>query len=98
MSKMMARSSVSQNADIEWDDFDADAYYAHNYLSVRDDDRQIIRSVRDHFACEYDEGRLRHGALGIDVGTGPNLYPALTMLPFCANVTLFERAQPNIDW
>jgi hypothetical protein len=84
-----------QNVDFDWNGFDTAAYYAHNYLSLRDDDRQIIEQVGDHFAATL--GDLR-GLRGIDVGTGPNLYPALTMLPFCAEVTLFEHATTNLDW
>ncbi|MEV4317144.1 SCO2525 family SAM-dependent methyltransferase [Actinocrispum sp. NPDC049592] len=87
-----------KNDDIDWDGFDPATYYAQNYRSLRDDDRHILECVRDHFADAAEKGRLPSGAVGIDIGTGPNLYPALTMLPFCANVTLYERAQSNIDW
>src|SRR3954469_16072732 len=88
VAKMMV-SSRGQNVDFDWNGFDTAAYHAHNYLSLRDDDRQIIEQVGDHFAATLGD---RRGLRGIDVGTGPNLYPALTMLPFCAEVTLFEHA------
>ncbi|GAB3882165.1 SCO2525 family SAM-dependent methyltransferase [Kibdelosporangium lantanae] len=81
--------------DFDWNGFDTAVYYAHNYLSLRDDDREIIERVGDHFAARL---RDRQGLRGIDVGTGPNLYPALTMLPFCSTVTLFEHARTNLDW
>jgi hypothetical protein len=84
-----------QNVDFDWNGFDTAVYYAHNYLSLRDDDRQIIEHVGDHFAATLGNDQ---GLRGIDVGTGPNLYPALTMLPFCAKVTLFEHARTNLDW
>ncbi len=87
-----------KNDDIDWDGFDPATYYAHNYRSLRDDDEQILECVRDHFADAAEAGHLRPGGLGIDVGTGPNLYPALTMLPFCTEVTLYERARTNIRW
>ncbi len=35
---------------------------------------------------------------GIDVGTGVNLYPALSMLPFCREITLYEHSDANIRW
>jgi len=84
-----------QNVDFDWNGFDSDVYYAHNYRTLRDDDRQIIELVGDHFAATL--GDLQ-GLRGIDVGTGPNLYPALTMLPFSREVTLFEHAETNIRW
>jgi len=87
--------SCGQNVDFDWNGFDTAVYYAHNYLNLRDDDRQIIEQVGDHFVDVLDD---LQGLRGIDVGTGPNLYPALTMLPFCAEVTLFEHAKTNLDW
>jgi NNMT/PNMT/TEMT family len=94
----MLRRSVGQNGDFDWDDFDPVAYYAHNYRTLRSDDRSILEHVRDHFARASDDGLLPPDARGIDVGTGPNLYPALTMLPFCGEVTLFEHSRRNIEW
>jgi len=81
------------NADHPWDDFDSAAYLAKNYATLRPDDRAIIEAVRDFFTAT-----LREGHEGIDVGTGTNLYPALTMLPFCRRVTLLERSHRNRAW
>ncbi|WP_165960988.1 SCO2525 family SAM-dependent methyltransferase [Actinocrispum wychmicini] len=86
------------NDEVDWGHFDADEYYRHNYLKLRADDEEILGFVRDHFASLLDGRDLPAGYRGIDVGTGPNLYPALSMLPFCDNVTLFEHAEPNISW
>ncbi|MFJ6723665.1 SCO2525 family SAM-dependent methyltransferase [Streptomyces sp. NPDC091281] len=36
--------------------------------------------------------------VGIDVGAGPNLYPALAMLPWCDRITLLERSARNLDY
>jgi hypothetical protein len=94
----MVPRSVGQNDDFDWDDFDPDAYFAHNYRTLRDDDRRILTRVGDHFARAFSDRVLRVDARGIDVGTGPNLYPALTMLPFCGEVTLFEHSRHNIKW
>jgi hypothetical protein len=83
------------NDDVEWDDFDSDAYFTHNYGRLRSDDRQIIKIVTDFFESA---GPARWPARAIDVGSGANLYPALSMLPFSTSVTLFERAAANREW
>ena len=83
------------NADVEWDRFDSKAYFDYNYGSLRPDDAAIIKIVADFFATAT-RGNWRGRA--IDVGTGANLYPALTMLPYCSDVTLFERAHSNREW
>ena len=86
------------NGDVDWDQFDSAAYFDHNYRRLRPDDRQIINLVADFF--QEDRRRSprswRHKA--IDVGAGANLYPALTMLPFAAEITLYERAASNCEW
>jgi hypothetical protein len=46
----------------------------------------------------FDRARPRDLANAIDVGTGTNLYPAMTMLPFASRVTLFERSHSNRQW
>ncbi|WP_161952611.1 SCO2525 family SAM-dependent methyltransferase [Actinoplanes sp. TFC3] len=86
------------NDGVDWDQFDSAAYFDHNYGSLRDDDRHIIEIVSDFFQEQkrrYPD-QWRHKA--IDVGAGANLYPALTMLPFAAEITLYERAATNCDW
>jgi hypothetical protein len=65
-----------------------------NYALLRDDDREIVRRVRDFFSA----AELPSTAGGIDVGSGPNLYPALAMLPWCEKITLWERAASNVSW
>jgi len=82
------------NGDYAWDEFDSGDYYQHNYAQLRDDDRQIVKLVADFFEAQ----NVPAGARGIDVGTGPNLYPALTMLPFCDHITLYEYSASNIRW
>jgi hypothetical protein len=83
------------NADVEWDRFNSAEYFEQNYGRLREDDQQIIRVVGDFFA-----GATRGELVGeaIDVGAGTNLYPALTMLPYSARVTLLERAHSNRRW
>ena len=85
----------STNDAVDWDLFDSDDYFSHNYRELRHDDAQIIKIVTEFFAaCDAPPGRGR----AIDVGTGTNLYPALAMLPFAAEVTLFEHSRSNRRW
>lgn len=89
-------TSLVRNSDVDWDSFDSDAYFSHNYGSLRPDDAQIIQIVADFFQEEGRRGRPLGQA--IDVGAGANLYPAMVMLPYAARVTLFEKAFTNHDW
>ncbi|MEV6600884.1 SCO2525 family SAM-dependent methyltransferase [Actinoplanes sp. NPDC051346] len=82
------------NGDVDWDQFDSRAYFDHNYGTLRDDDAQVIDIVANFFQDAAPAWAER----AIDVGTGANLYPALTMLPFAAEVVLYERAFSNRQW
>ncbi|MEU4686712.1 SCO2525 family SAM-dependent methyltransferase [Streptomyces xinghaiensis] len=86
------------NGETDWNAFDSDAYVEHNYRHLRSDDEQIIRIVRDHFRDHFRRHPATAPVPGIDVGSGANLYPALTLLPWCSEVTLFERAATNVRW
>jgi hypothetical protein len=77
-----------------WEEFDSQLYADTNYGEMREDDRQFVAAIQDAFVAA-DLPRL---AAGLDVGPGPNLYPALAMLPFCETITLWEYASPNIRW
>jgi hypothetical protein len=82
-------------AEVEWDSFDSEAYFHDNYGDLLREDAEIIRIVADHFQrC----APRRRRANAIDVGSGTNLYPALTMLPFAGRITLYERAYSNREW
>lgn len=87
-------SSPASNDQFDWDHFDSEAYSDHNYREVRDDDREIMKIVRDFFA---DAG-VADGARGLDVGAGANLYPSLAMLPFCSRIDLWEFGASNVAW
>jgi hypothetical protein len=87
------------NAEFQWDSFDSEAYYSHNYDHLRKDDAQIIRIVSDYFQShDRRSGRSAQLVKAIDVGSGTNLYPALTMLPYASEITLFEHAYTNREW
>lgn len=103
---------VVRNADVDWDRFNPDFYRDVNYRTFRDDDRKIVGIVRDFFAgsglpvrqldeldAEAATGSLATAPVrALDVGTGTNLYPALSMLPFADQVRLFERGNQNVRW
>jgi hypothetical protein len=85
------------NEAFDWNAFDPEAYVASNYMDhVRDDDRRILQLVRDYFASQLDP--RQPVAIGGDVGSGANLYPAFTMLPFCRQVVLYEHGRANVQW
>lgn len=94
---MTMADRAGRNADYPWERFDSKVYFEHNYSSLREDDREIVELVRDFFADQF-VNVAEHSLRGIDVGTGANLYPALTMLPFCESVRLYEYSPRNIEW
>ncbi|GIJ29881.1 hypothetical protein Vqi01_50430 [Micromonospora qiuiae] len=81
------------NAEVEWDGFDPQAYIRHNYADLRSDDRELLRRTRDFFA-----GANLADARCVDVGSGANLYPALTLLPFAHVIDLCEWSTSNVRW
>ena len=84
-----------KNSDVAWDSFDPIAYVDHNYRDLQPKDAEILHIVRDHFADHFRKqgcGPIE----GIDVGAGANLYPALSMLPWCDEITLFEHSNANV--
>lgn len=86
------------NRDYPWDEFNPVEYFKYNYVNLREDDQEIVEIVRDFLARKLATAPLPQYARGIDVGTGANLYPALTMLPFCENITLYEHSEANVKW
>jgi hypothetical protein len=93
-----------ENADYPWDEFDPTEYFSHNYSELRHDDQQILDATRDFFSkVDRSAGVSREAAddrptVGLDLGSGTNLYPALAMLPFCAELTLWEFSASNAAW
>ena len=98
MTTKSASSTVGCNTDYSWNSFDSVAYLEHNYQSVRSDDQQILNFVRKFLSGALATSGAPAWRRGIDVGTGANLYPALAMLPFCREITLYEHSQSNVDW
>jgi hypothetical protein len=85
---------LHSNADTDWDAFDPAQYVAHNYASLLPDDRRLLTLTREWFAS----ADLPENTRGLDVGSGSNLYPALSMLPHCGEITLWEYGAGNVAW
>ena len=88
--------ALTRNADARWSDFSAYDYWSHNYESLQPEDQEIIRLVSDFLADAFRGRPLARRA--IDVGAGPNLYPALLMLPWTGELLLTDYSPDNIDW
>lgn len=97
------------NADVSWAAFDPIAYVNHNYRGLQAEDAEILQIVGDHFGGHFGDPlsdplsdplkeRPTEGVSGIDVGAGANLYPALSMLPWCDEITLYERSPANVKY
>ena len=85
---------IGRNADFVWDNFDSASYSSHNYAVLRPDDRQVLELVRDYFG-EVAPGHLVDG---IDVGSGSNIYPVLSLLPWCKEISMVEHSARNVAW
>jgi hypothetical protein len=85
---------TGRNADFSWDDFDSESYTTHNYAVLRWDDRSVLELVRDYFEAVAPG----HLVQGVDVGSGSNIYPALTLLPWCKEISMIEQSARNVAW
>ncbi|MGW2515815.1 SCO2525 family SAM-dependent methyltransferase [Streptomyces sp. NPDC001617] len=86
-----------KNADAPWSSFDPIAYVDHNYRVLQAEDAEILNIVRDHFGGHFRKQGFGP-VYGIDVGAGANLYPALSMMPWCDEITLFEHSSANVAY
>ncbi|MFE6862283.1 hypothetical protein [Nocardia sp. NPDC057668] len=84
----------------DWDEFDAEEYVERNYgRKILSEDREII----DFVINTLQEMNIKPGSMQsvADVGSGPNLYPALMVSPFIANdgrLELIDVAAPNLEY
>ncbi len=86
-------STAVTNADVDWNIFDSGSYSDENYGFLRDEDHEILKHIREYFSAHAPRQ-----AVGIDVGAGANLYPALSMLPFCDQIELCDYSSTNVRW
>jgi hypothetical protein len=91
---------MGRNSSIDWDRFDPVTYQEKNYSPrVRDDDARIIRAICGHFKRHFlEHPQTEDYPIGVDMGAGSNLYPAMTMLPLTAEIVLIDPGQANLDW
>ncbi|HEY3905974.1 MAG TPA: SCO2525 family SAM-dependent methyltransferase [Streptosporangiaceae bacterium] len=92
----MADTKVVRNADAPWEEFSSELYFADNYSTVLPEDREIIERVSDFFGRVFEQRDSVN--LAIDVGSGPNLYPALLMLPWTRQILFTDYSTRNINW
>jgi hypothetical protein len=88
---------MDRNADAPWSQFDPEAYVDLNYRTPLEVDLLIVGLMRDYFSRCYEQG-VPASVRGVDVGAGANLYPALSMLPWCEKIILLEYAPPNVEY
>ncbi|MFF4757182.1 SCO2525 family SAM-dependent methyltransferase [Streptomyces sp. NPDC001292] len=91
------RVTMDRNADAPWSKFDPEVYVDDNYRTPLEVDLLIVRLLRDYFSRCF-AGGASDSVRGVDVGAGANLYPALSMLPWCEKILLLEYARPNVEY
>jgi hypothetical protein len=74
-------------------------------VQVRDDDARIILAICCHFKKHFlEHPQTESYPIGVDMGAGSNLYPAMTMMPLTAEIVLtdtsvlIDTSQSNLDW
>lgn len=92
----MVNTKVVRNADAPWEEFKSERYFADNYSTVLSADREIIERVSEFFGRAFEHRGPVDRA--IDVGSGPNLYPALLMLPWTRQILFTDYSTRNISW
>lgn len=93
---MVDVADVLHNADVQWNRFSSEDYWQRNYYKLQAEDREIIRLVSQFFIAAF-KGRPR-ARVGIDVGSGTNIYPALLMLPWADQILLTDFSESNVEW
>ncbi|MGK5679755.1 SCO2525 family SAM-dependent methyltransferase [Actinoplanes sp. URMC 104] len=86
---------LTPDGQVDWDAFAAHDYWKANYAFMRADDRLFLEMVRDFFGAEASS---TPAGSGVDVGSGANLYPAMSMLPLADEITLWEYGAQNCAW
>jgi hypothetical protein len=91
---------MEKNSSIDWDRFDPVPYQKQNYSpQVRGDDARIILAICGHFKKHFlEHPQTEEYPIGVDMGAGSNLYPAMTMMPLTAEIVLIDPDQANLDW
>ncbi|MBI5733125.1 hypothetical protein HY967_04210 [Candidatus Jorgensenbacteria bacterium] len=75
-----------------WNKFDPYTYIQDNYATIHNEDREIIHRLLKFYASV---GKMK---LAVDVGTGPNLYPIMLLIPYVQKVYCVEYSTKNIHY
>jgi NNMT/PNMT/TEMT family len=83
------------NADYQWSDLDAEAYFNHYYGEPHPDDDKVVECVVEALKEAAPLGRELDV---VDVGTGANLIPLFCALPRARSLTVWEYARSSVAW
>jgi len=92
--KNIGDSTFDRTGYSSWDEFDPCAYVCHNYNKMMPEDRKII-SIISNELCKMDIP-LDHFKIVGDIGTGPNLYPAILIAPYVSEMGQIELIEPSL--
>lgn len=84
---------MTKESNISWNDFKTDEYLKTNYVGIHEEDQAIIRHLSTFLTTQNKQFDT-----AIDVGAGPNLYPALLLQPFVRSLRLFEYGSSNVSY
>jgi len=97
--KNYENSTIKKDGYTPWDQFDPWAYVAHNYQKMMTEDREIISIISNELTSMNIP--LKQFKIVGDVGTGPNLYPAILISPYVSEngqIELIEPVLPNRNY
>ncbi|MGW2572880.1 hypothetical protein [Streptomyces sp. NPDC001537] len=86
------------NRDASGDAFDPAAYMERRFEGFHPQDAEILSIIGEYFSHRKYHAYSDRVIHGIDAGARPNLYPALSMLPWCSEITLINPLAQNIDY
>src|SRR4051794_573157 len=89
----MRRVWLTYMTDADWDQFDPEAYFEHNYSAVRAHNVRMMRLLSTA-AWNLEMGSRRL----LDIGTGSNLFPVISMLPYASRIECSDLAASNRRW
>lgn len=75
-----------------WKKFNPSLYIKDNYSYIHDEDKQIIRLLLKFYK------KLPQLNMALDIGTGPNLYPVMALLPFAKTIDCVDYSDANIEY
>jgi hypothetical protein len=76
----------------DWNKFDLVTYIKDNYSYIHYEDEQIIKYLIKFYSKHI---KIKHG---LDIGTGPNLYPIFTMLPIANRIESIDYNSSNVRY